>query len=35
MIKEKVTLTETIDTIDSNTKEVTVEDMTETYPSSK
>lgn len=32
MIKEKVTLTEQIDTTDSNPKEVTVEDVTEIYP---
>lgn len=35
MIKEKVFLTELGDKTDSNSKEVTVEDVTETYPSRK
>lgn len=35
MIKEKVILTETIDTSNANPKEVTVEDVTETYPSNE
>jgi len=35
MIKEKVTFTEPVDKTDSNPKEVTVEDVTETYPSKK
>ena len=35
MIKEKVTLAETIDISNANPKEVTVEDVTETYPSCK
>jgi len=33
MIKERVTLTELVDKTDSNSKEVTVEDVTKTYPS--
>jgi len=35
MIKEKVTLTEPVDNTVSISKEVTVEDVTETYPSTK
>lgn len=35
MIKEKFTLAQTIDTSDVNPKEVTIEDVTETYPSHK